>query len=188
MYLKKEVRLLGIDDSPFDKFKDKEVLVVGVILMGGEWMDGVLSAKVKVDGSEATETLIKIINRCKFKPQLRAILLNGIAVAGFNIIDIKKLSQKTKTPVITIIRKMPDIGNIKKVLKKINKSERIRWIDKAGKPIKIGKIYCQFTGCSLDYVKRILKISCTRSLIPEPIRVAHLIATGIVKGESKGNA
>jgi hypothetical protein len=35
---------------------------------------------------------------------------------------------------------------------------------------------------------RIIQITSTRSNIPEPLRVAHLIATGIVLGESRGKA
>jgi len=34
----------------------------------------------------------------------------------------------------------------------------------------------------------IVKLSSTRSLIPEPIRVAHLIASGVALGESMGGA
>jgi len=33
-----------------------------------------------------------------------------------------------------------------------------------------------------------VKLSSTRSLIPEPIRVAHLIASGVALGESRGGA
>ena len=83
---------------------------------------------------------------------------------------------------------MPDIENIKKILIKINKKEKIELIEKAGKPIKINDIYVQFKGIELNEVKEILKISCTRSFIPEPIRVAHLIGQGLYFGESKGKA
>jgi len=29
--MKKEIRVLGIDDGPFDKFNDSEVIVIGAI-------------------------------------------------------------------------------------------------------------------------------------------------------------
>lgn len=187
--MKKEIRVIGIDDSPFEKFvKGKKTLVVATIFRGGTWLDGVLSTKVSVDGNNSTLKLIEMINKTKFKPQLQAILLDGIAFGGFNIIDIEKLFNKTKIPVIVVIRKKPDINTIKKVLIKINKKSKIKLIDKAGKPIKVGKIYVQFRGLKLEEVKEILKITCTRSLIPEAIRVAHLVAQGIYFGESKGKA
>jgi len=186
--MKKEIRVMGIDDSPFDKFSSRNTSVIATIFRGGSWLDGVLSTKVSVDGNNSTSKLIEMINKCKFKPQLQAILLDGIALGGFNIIDIKELNKKTGIPVIVVIRKMPDIATIHKVLVKINKKHKIKLLDKAGVPLKVGKIFVQFKGINLEDVKEVLRITCTRSLIPEPIRVAHLIAAGVYFGESKGNA
>ena len=41
-------------------------------------------------------------------------------------------------------------------------------------------------GLKLEDAMEIVKFSTTRSAIPEPLRVAHIIAAGIVTGESKG--
>lgn len=185
---KKEIRVIGIDDSPFDKFKDKEILIVGVVMRGGSWIEGVLSAKVTVDGSDSTGKIAEMINKCKFKPQLQCIFLKGIAVAGFNVIDVKELSRKTKLPVIIVIRRMPDIENIKNTLIKIKKKTKIKMIERAGKVTQVDDIFIQLNGIGLDDAKKILKIVCTRSNIPEPLRLAHIIASGISLGESKGRA
>ncbi len=186
--VKKEIRVIGIDDSPFNKFKDRQILVVGVVMRGGLYVDGILSAKAKVDGNDATDKIIKMINKCKFKPQLQCIFLNGIAVAGFNVIDIQKLSKKTKIPVVVVIRTNPNIEKIKDTLIKIRQKNKIKLIEKAGKVIQINNIFVQLAGIDLEKAKKILKIVCTRSLIPEPLRLAHIIAAGIVTGESKGRA
>ena len=186
--VKKEIRVIGIDDSPFDKFNDSKVLVVGVVMRGGSWIDGILSTKVIVDGDDSTKRIVEMINKCKFKPQLQCIFLDGIAVAGFNVIDVKELNKKTNLPVITVIRRVPDIENIKKTLIKINKKDKIKLIEKAGKVIKIENIYVQLTCIDLEQARKILKVVCTRSLIPEPIRLAHLITSGVTVGESKGRA
>ena len=58
--LKPEIRILGIDDSPFSK-TDGTALVVGVIFRGGNFLDGVLSCRVAVDGNDATEKLTGMI-------------------------------------------------------------------------------------------------------------------------------
>ena len=186
--MKKEIRVIGIDDSPFNKFTDKKVLVVGVVMRGGSWIDGILSTKVSVDGNDSTKKLISMINKCKFKPQLQCIFLDGIAVAGFNIIDVRELSKKTKLPVITIIRTKPNIPKIKSTLIKINQRQKIKLIEKAGKVVKIDNIFAQLIGIDFEKARKILEIVCTRSFIPEPIRLAHLIASGVVTGESKGGA
>ena len=185
---KREIRTLGIDDSPFKKFKKGSILVVGTIFRGGTLLDGLLTTKVSIDGDNSTKNLIHMINSSKFKLQLRCILLNGIAVAGFNVIDIKELNQKTKIPVIVVIRKYPDFKKIEETLKKINKQKKYKIIQKAGPVEQIGKIYIQRKGITKKKAIEILKLTCTRSLIPEPIRVAHLIAGGVVTGESKGKA
>lgn len=56
---KKEIRVIGIDDSPFNKFKDKKALIVGVVMRGGLYVDGILSAKVDVDGDDSTKKFLK---------------------------------------------------------------------------------------------------------------------------------
>ena len=186
--LKKEIRVIGIDDAPFDKFKKGKVLVVGTIFRGGSWLDGVLSTKVDVDGNNATKKITEMINKSRFKPQLQCIFLDGIAVGGFNIIDVKELSKNTKLPVIVIIRRKPNIEKIKKILTKINKKNKIKLLEKAGSVVPAGKIYIQLTGISIEKAKEILKITCTRSHIPEAIRLSHIIASGITHGESRGKA
>lgn len=182
--MRKELRLIGFDDAPFNKFKDKNVLVIGSILRGGSLFEGILSTKVKVDGSDSTKKLISLINKSKFRLQLRAIFLDGIAFGGFNVIDITQLYKKTKIPVIVIIRRMPNLKKIKYTLTKLNMGFKFKLMQEAGKPEKISNLYIQRKGISFKKAKSILKLACTRSHIPEPIRISHLIASGIVKGES----
>ena len=104
------------------------------------------------------------------------------------MIDVQELSKKTGLPVIVVIRRNPDINNIKKTFIKINKKEKTKLLEKAGNVIQVDDIFVQLTGIELEQAKKILKIVCTRSLIPEPIRLAHLIASGVTTGESRGRA
>jgi hypothetical protein len=184
--LKKEIRVLGIDDAPFDKFNDKKTLLIGTFFRGGNFIDGVVSTKINVDGNDATNKIIELVKKTKFYPQLRAIMLDGIAVGGFNVIDITKIHQKTKIPVIVVVRKYPDFKEIERVLIKLKKKPKIKLLRKAGKVHKAGSIFIQFAGLDLEEAKEILKITCTRSFIPEPVRVAHIIASGLTYGESRG--
>lgn len=186
--MRKEIRIIGIDDGPFNKFKDKEVRIIGTLYRGGNFIDGVMSTKAKVDCTDSTDKIAQMINKSKFKPQIRAIFLNGIAVGGFNVIDIKKLNKKTKRPVIVVIRNFPDYKKIFSALDKLKMFKQKKIIEDLPKPTKAGKTYIQYAGISLTDAKEMLKITCTHSFIPEPIRVAHLIAAGVVKGESRGRA
>ncbi|MEM4282412.1 MAG: DUF99 family protein [Candidatus Woesearchaeota archaeon] len=186
--VKEEVRTIGIDDGPFDKFKDKNVLIVGTVFRGGLAMDGVLSTRARVDGRNSTKKIAEMINKSKFKAQLRAIFLHGISVGGFNIVDIPRLHKLTGIPVIVAVRDYPNFKRIYSVLKKIGMEDKIALIEKLPKPKKIGKIYIQAVGIDLEQAVALIKRTCTRSFIPEPLRVAHLIAAGVVKGESRGRA
>jgi endonuclease V-like protein UPF0215 family len=191
--VKEEIRILGIDDGPF-KRKDKKVIVVGVVFRGGEFIDGLLRTYVDVDGLDATEKLSEMINYSRHKQQLKVIMLDGITLGGFNIIDVKKLYSETKIPVIVINRKIPDLKSIKVALEKNFDDFEKRWkmILNAGKikELKFEKfsIYYQNVGLEDEDAEEIIMISVKHAQIPEPLRVAHLIATGIVKGESEGHA
>ena len=182
---------MGIDDSSFKKKQIKKILVIATVFRGGSFLDGILSTKITVDGNDSTKKIIQMINRTKHKGQLQVVMLNGIALGGFNIIDIKKLSQKTKFPVIVLMRKYPDMEKIHQALKNFkNSKQKQLLIKKAGKiyeiKIKRKKIYAQLSNISLEKTKKIISLTATHSLIPEPLRIAHLIASGISLGENKG--
>ncbi len=186
--IKKEARILGIDDSPFDKFRDKKTLIIGTFFRGGSSLDGVMTTAAAVDGTDSTAKIARMVKKSKFYPQLQAIMLNGIAVGGFNVIDIRKLAAATKIPVVVVMRSYPEVGRIKLTLAKIGMGSKVKLIEQAGEIRKVNNIYIQISGCTLERARELLKISCTRSNIPEPIRAAHLIAAGIRLGESKGKA
>lgn len=192
--IKNEIRIAGFDDAPFIPRSDGKVPVVGVVFRGGSFLDGAFKTDVTIDGMDATSTLIKLINKSKHKKQLRVIMLKGITMGGFNMIDISQLYEKTGLPVIVVNRKMPNLEDIRIALKNFGNFED-RWdcIKRAGKiyKMKIEKnknIYYQFNGLKKGEVETIIRLSCTRSLIPEPLRVAHLIASALIKGESGGRA
>jgi hypothetical protein len=188
--MKRELRVIGIDDAPFDKFDplQKYVFVVGTVFRGGSFMDGMLSTHVEKDGEDATFRIVEMINNCKFKPQLQALFLGGIAVAGFNVINPITLNKETGIPVIIVIRDYPDFKKIFSALEKIGMKKKIGIIEKLPKPSKVNSIYIQNIGISKKDSLKLLNITCTHSNIPEPLRVAHLIASGVSEGESRGRA
>jgi hypothetical protein len=189
--VKGEIRILGIDDAPFDKNRDKEVLVVGTVFRGNRSIDGLISFKVKVDGNDATEKLLNAISKTKHRDQIRVIMFDGIAFGGFNIIDIKRLYEEIGIPIIVLMRRIPEYEKIEKALKKFpDFQERMRKIKNAGEinELKRGKIYFQCIGIEKEKAKEIILQSILRGDVPECLRVAHLIASGIVLGESRGRA
>lgn len=191
-HIKREIRILGIDDSALIY---KKVMIVGTVFRGADWMDGVLRSDITKDGVDATDVIINMIIRSKHYGQIRIVMLDGITYAGFNVVDINEIYGQTGIPVIVVMRSMPDFEKIKAALKYFPDGDE-RWIiiQKAGKIDEIsgGKekssIYVQKAGISLEIVHKIIRLTSIRSNIPEPLRVAHLIATGIILGESRGKA
>ncbi|HIH05424.1 TPA: DUF99 family protein [Candidatus Woesearchaeota archaeon] len=184
---KKEIRFVGIDDSPYTK-GDKSSLLIATFFRGGLALDGVMSCSAAVDGDDATERMAGMILKSKFRRQVQCIFLDGIAVAGFNVVDVQELHRKTGMPVIVVMRRYPDLEGMRRALVKMGQERKFEVIQKAGPITRINSICIQSFGLSPGEAKEFLDIACTRSFLPEPIRVAHLIAAGVVKGESRGRA
>jgi hypothetical protein len=108
-------------------------------------------------------------------------------------VDIKEIYEKTKLPVIVVNRKKPNMEKFIEILKRMpNPEKRVEAVKNAGPiywiSIKNKRICFQSYGIKNEDAEEIIKITSTMSLIPEPLRVAHLIANGFVLGESVGRA
>lgn len=181
-------RVLGIDDAPFERDKTKSVFVVGVLYRGYEFLEGLITCKVRQDGWDSTKRLIEAISG-RFHNQIQGIFLNGISLGGFNIVDIEKLSKETGKPVIVIMRKPPDFLSFKSAMEKLpNPQKRWKIVEKAGPVLNGGKIYFQIAGIDRARALKLIEATTIRGNLPEALRVAHIIASGLVKGESKGGA
>jgi endonuclease V-like protein UPF0215 family len=190
--IKREIRILGIDDAPFPPHTKNKVILIGTIFRGGTWLDGVLRTYISGDGTDSTSNIIKMVNGSRHKDQIGVIMLDGITFGGFNVVNIKEIFDETGIPVIVVMRKFPNFEKIKKALMRFEDCEK-RWnfIQEAGTVYKIENvepIYIQIHGIDIEDAQKIVGISTTRSAIPEPVRVAHLIGAGVVTGESKGSA
>ncbi|MCD6591171.1 MAG: DUF99 family protein [Candidatus Aenigmarchaeota archaeon] len=187
--IKPEIRIIGWDDSPFN-FDDKETFLVGVVCRGGTQVDGLMSVKIRVDGLDVTEKIIQSIKNSTHIYQLRLIMLDGITFGGFNIADINEIRKETGLPVLVVIRDMPKMEAIRKSLERLDDSEK-RWvlIKRAGpvhavkvenKTIKRTRnVYYQCSGLSEKAAEKVIKLTSTHSIIPEPVRLAHIIASGL---------
>ena len=184
--VKPEIRVLGIDDGKFTPHSKEQVPIVGVVFRGGCWLDGVMYTTLTVDEFDATERIAAMITRSPHYRQLRVVLLNGITFAGFNIVDIKLLNAETELPIIAVTHKKPNLYKVHAALQHLPDSEK-RWsaILNAGDIIPVTpqsekkKGYMEISGISEGTAREVLRLTSTRSNIPEALRVAHLVASGI---------
>ncbi len=190
--IKREIRILGVDDGIFVPHTAGKVDVVGVVCCGGYWLDGVVRTEVTIDGLDATEKIAEMIMKAPQYEELRVVMLNGITFAGFNVVDINELFKMVKLPVIAVARVKPDLEKIRKALENLTECER-RWqaVESAGKIIQVQTrktgeaVYMQAAGISREDAEKILKITSTRSSVPEALRVAHIIASGLTQSGEK---
>src|SRR5881628_104768 len=115
--MKAKSRFLGIDDAPF-RFSDETVPVVGVVVQAPSYIEGVLTTLAEVDGHDATERIASMVRRSRYRAGLAAILIDGTAVGGFNVIDIDAVRAAVDRPVVTVTRKTPNLGSIETALRR----------------------------------------------------------------------
>jgi endonuclease V-like protein UPF0215 family len=141
-----------------------------------------MSTWIWVDGFDVTEKVAEMIVSSPHYRQLRVILLNGLTYAGFNVMDIVELNRLTKLPVIALTEKKPNMENIHSALNNLSQpEERYSLLLRADfVPIQVNgkKIFMQTIGLYCEDAQKIVALTATRSSIPEPLRVAHLIASG----------
>ncbi len=190
--IKPEIRVLGIDDGGFVPRTKGTVDVVGIVYRGGYWFEGVMRAEITIDGLDATEKIAAMIESSPYYRELRIVVLDGVTFAGFNVVDISKLSRRVELPVISVTRKKPDLEEIRSALKNLPEFE-IRWraMENAGKIFEVetrkgeNPVYMHIAGILREDAEKIMKKTSTRSLIPEALRVAHIIASGLTRSREK---
>jgi hypothetical protein len=179
--------VVGFDDAPFPRQHRGDVLVVGAVFAGAR-LDGVLSCKVRRDGANATRRLVECVRASRFFPQLHAVLLQGIALAGFNVVDVHRMREELARPIIVVSRRKPDLGAIRDALTKHVPGGARKWrsIERAGAMEWMEGLYIQRAGIAQDATARLLRMHRLHGRMPEPLRTAHLIAGGVTLGESSG--
>jgi endonuclease V-like protein UPF0215 family len=185
---KRYSNIIGFDDAPFDPEHRGAVAIVGAVFAGLR-LDGVLMGEIEKDGIDSAEVLIRVVSQSKFAEHAQLIMLQGIAFGGFNVVDVFALHEALKLPVLVVSRRLPDMEAIRKALTQQVPDGEKKWavIARLGPMEAIRKVYVQRVGISLEEAESVIERFAIHSHIPEPIRVAHLIASALVEGESRGD-
>jgi uncharacterized protein len=189
--VKPQVRVLGIDDAPFS-FGESRVPIVGVVVKLPGYVEGVMISDVAVDGDDADQAILDLIMHSRYREQIRLVLVDGTALGGFNVVDIDHLHNVTGIPFCTVTRDRPDIDAMRSALQKhfFDWHRRLEIVERHGLTevgTAHGSIFVSVVGCPISETEEILRNCTVQGSMPEPLRLAHLVATAMVKGESKGN-
>ena len=189
--VKPEIRVIGFDDGTFSfSFKSEKLKTVlfGVVMKGSKEVVGAVSRWITVDGTDVTEKLVDAVVNSRFK-DLRVILLKGITYGGFNVVDLWTLHRETGLPVVVVVRKKPDLGAMELALRKHfpDWERRVELLRKAPPLVEIvpGKLYLQAVGIGPELAGEVVKVTTRTGLVPEPLRLALIMASAFMTGESK---
>jgi endonuclease V-like protein UPF0215 family len=182
--------VVGFDDAPFDREHRGDVALVGAVFNGAR-LEGVLRGRVRRDGANATRELIRLICESRFRSSLQAVLLQGVTLAGFNVVDVEALSERTGLPVVAVCRKKPDLGRVRRALLTRVPGGRRKWrlIEKLRPAEALDRVFVQRAGVSAPQAAALVRRFAINSDLPEPLRTAHLIAGALAaSGESRHRA
>jgi uncharacterized protein len=152
--------------------------------------DGVVSGFVRRDGQNATARMIELVQQSQFGGHVRAVLLQGIAVAGFNVVDIHRLSAVLDVPVLVLVRRRPRLALVRQALDGHTAGAARKWalIEKAGAMEPLAGLWAQRVGLDRAGALALIRATTLHGNLPEPLRLAHLIAGGVTVGTSRGRA
>jgi endonuclease V-like protein UPF0215 family len=173
--------LVGVEDGSFQKGVTKRAILAAVLLRGIE-IENAKITNITVDGLDATERLIGILIGWEFA----AVLLAGVSFAGFNLIDPTVVYESFQKPVIVVLRKKPNNKMVKRALQKHFEDWDVRWriFEKLGVAKRViavtgQTLYIEPVGIDFVEAQNLVKALAICSKIPEPLRVARLIARGL---------
>jgi hypothetical protein len=178
--------VVGFDDAPFAREHRGDVPVVGAVYAGLR-LEGVLVGRVRRDGANATDVLARLVTGSKYR-QLQLILLQGIALAGFNVVDVGALHRRTGLAVLAVARRAPRFARIRSALLTRVRGGARKWalIEKLGPMEKVGGVHIQRAGIPLAEAEAVVRRLAVNGSFPEPLRAAHLMAGALATGQSRG--
>lgn len=179
--------VVGFDDAPSSRGRRGDVPVVGAVFAGTR-LDGILYGKVRRDGANAARSLVRLIATSKFAPQIQLVLLQGVALAGFNVVDLHEIHRRLGVPVMVVARRPPRLALIREALltRVPGGARKWRLIARLGPMEPLAGVWVQRVGLTAAEAAGVLERLRLHSRVPEPLRTAHLIAGAIVTGQSRG--
>jgi len=184
----REFQVVGVEDGGFSRELQghgiQKALFVSVLLRG-KWISNFQMDMITVDGLDATEKLTSMLRRWTFD----AVMLAGVSFAGFNLVDPTIVFEEFNKPVIVISRTKPNNVAVKNALRQHFEDWRVRWsvFEKLGSVYEVVSIpaeppiFVEVIGAELDWARKLIRETSVCCRVPEPIRVARLVARGLTK-------
>ena len=173
------IRALGVAES-FRQGQRRSVLA-GVVMRSDFVIDGVALGRTAVGGDDATSSIATLFRRFR-RNDVNLILVSGAILSLYNIIDVDELSGKTRLPVMCLTYK--ETAGIEGSIRKhfpVGAEAKLEAYRRLGKRTGVRlhtghRVYVRTAGMDRGSVKPVLDAFTLQGSIPEPVRVAKLLA------------
>jgi len=180
---KKGLRGLAIAES-FRQNSRKSILS-GIVMRRDFVIDGFVFGSTTLDADDATDVILQMYEDLK-RPDISFVLISGLIISMYNIIDIKKIHESLKIPIIGVT--YHDSEGIEDSIKHHfpdSYKSKIKNYQKLGNREKItlhtsSDVFVRKEGCTLNEVKYLLNELTLQGSFPEPLRVAQLLAKSLL--------
>ncbi len=178
------MRIVGVDDGAFHPNKKlKQHALLLAVLFKDLQIVTLRMNRIEVDGRDANKVLMSLLKRMRYD----VVMLSGVSFGGFNVVDIAKLSNAVRRPVMALTGDKPDNKAVRNALRGHFEDweERWRMVQAAGrmhsfKPLPDEPpLYFEVRGASPSLAKKWILATARISRLPEPIRVARIMARGL---------
>ncbi len=180
-------RVAGIDDGAFAR-TDRNAPLAAVVVSVPEHLEAAGLARVTVDGSDGTRKAIALLRAVAPPEGLRAVLVDGAVVGGFNVLDLDRIRAAVGVPVVAVTRRRPDFPRIRAALTKwFPRTAARRWaLLRRHRLFRVATgaepIWAACSGCTQADAAWLVRRTMVRGFWPEPLRLAHLLASAADAG------
>jgi len=179
--------VLGIDDGPFEKGVSSTTPIVGVMTEGARLVEAVAVTTFPVDGNDVTSFLAEWIQNLRFGPALQAVIFGGVTIAGLGVVDIVDLAERLGIPAMVVNRRDRTNHRLRHAFEAAGLSARLQIVEGMPPIFQVTEgLFAASAGIDQEAATRLIKSTLAKSELPEPLRIAHLIARALVRGESRG--
>lgn len=176
------LRALGIAESYSGRERST---LAGVVMRKDLLIDGVAFARVTVGGSDATDAVIRLVASLA-RRDINLILISGCVIAWYNIIDPAAVQEATGLPVI--VATYEESEGLEEEIRHHFPGDAGRLAayrrlgDRTPIPLHTGyTLLIRPYGISHGDAAKVCNDFTHEGRVPEPLRVARLIARGIVR-------
>ena len=144
-------------------------------------IDGLGIGKTSVGGDDATASILSLCRSFK-RNDVNVLMVSGAILSLYNIVDVDELARKSKLPTICLTYK--ETSGIEASIRRHFPSgyeEKLIAYRKLGKRNKVKlssghAVFVRSAGMERNDVRSVLDMFTLQGSVPEPIRVARLLA------------